>query len=227
MDLTSLEPLVAESTPSMIADRIRRAIIDGRFPKGTQLAEVAIAGHLSVSRGPVREALQRLIQEGLLREERHRGVFVVELGPDDVADIYLARAAAEHAAIRIVVRRGADEVTRALDAVVEEMRRAAETHEWEVLADRDLRFHEVLVESTRSKRLMRMFRTLLAETRMCLAGLESRYAEWQDLVDEHAAIVDAIRRGDEAGALAAIDSHFATAVGDLRAAGNGTDPLAS
>src|SRR4051794_22187249 len=90
-----LDPVQRDSTPSIIAARIRDAVIDGTFPPGMQLSEAHIASRLGVSRGPVREALQRLIQEGLLRAERHRGVFVIELGIADVRDLYLARAAVE------------------------------------------------------------------------------------------------------------------------------------
>jgi DNA-binding GntR family transcriptional regulator len=176
---------------------------------------VQLAERLAVSRGPVREALQRLIQEGLLRDERHRGVFVVELDADDVADIYFARAAAEHAAIRTHIARGPADVAEALAAILEQMRGAADSKDWSTLADADLHFHEVLVGSTGSKRLMRMFGTLMAETRMCLTRLQSHYPQWQDLVQEHAAIVDALRRADEPAALAVIDAHFASSVVEL------------
>lgn len=99
-----LEPLQLRSTPALIADQLRSQILEGRFPPHTQLAEVELARQLQVSRGPIREAMQRLIQEGLLRAERNRGVFVVELGLDDARDVYLARGVIERAAAAIVVK---------------------------------------------------------------------------------------------------------------------------
>ncbi len=65
-----LEPLQLQSTPAVIADRLRAEILRGRFPPHTQLTEVELARQLQVSRGPIREAMQRLIQEGLLRADR-------------------------------------------------------------------------------------------------------------------------------------------------------------
>ena len=59
-----------------------------------------------MSRGPVREALQRLIQEGLLRSEPHRGVFVPVMSAEDIDDIYLAREALETAAVRRIAIMG-------------------------------------------------------------------------------------------------------------------------
>ena len=56
-----------ETFASMVGERIRSNIIDGTLPPGSQLNEVELAASFGVSRGPVREALQRLIQEGLLR----------------------------------------------------------------------------------------------------------------------------------------------------------------
>ncbi len=61
---------------SMVGERIRASILDGDVAPGTQLNEVELAASFGVSRGPVREAIQRLIQEGLLRSEPHRGVFL-------------------------------------------------------------------------------------------------------------------------------------------------------
>ncbi|MGH3907255.1 MAG: GntR family transcriptional regulator, partial [Pseudonocardiaceae bacterium] len=99
----ALQPVSRRSTAAIIADRLRDAITRGAFPPGAQLGEVELAGWLGVSRGPLREAMQRLVQEGLLRGERHRGLFVVELGIEDVRDIYAARLAVEQAAARMVL----------------------------------------------------------------------------------------------------------------------------
>src|SRR4029077_9200468 len=96
-------------TPGLGADRLREGILDGTFPPRTQLSEVALSQQLSVSRGPIRDAMQRLLQEGPLRGARNRGVFVVARGPSDVRDIYLARSAVERPAASLVVSAGTDE----------------------------------------------------------------------------------------------------------------------
>ena len=80
---------------SMVTERLRDSIVDGTLVAGSQLSEAELAARFGVSRGPVREALQRLIQEGLVRAEPHRGVFVPVLTELDVRDIYLARDALE------------------------------------------------------------------------------------------------------------------------------------
>ncbi len=220
--MEKLEPVNRETTAGFIAAQIRGRIVDGTFPPGSQLGEVQLAGRLNVSRGPVREALQRLIQEGLLENRRNRGVFVASLDGDDVADIYLARRAIEREAVTILVRLADDAAFDRLDELVEDMSSAAERGAWEDLADADLHFHESLVRSSNSKRLQRMFSTLLIETRMCLARLESAYPVHKRLVQEHRNLLGAMRQGDKRAALALIDAHLNDAVNDLTRAGNAT-----
>ncbi len=213
--MEKLEPVNRETTPGVIAAQIRSRIMDGTFPPGSQLGEVQLAGRLNVSRGPVREALQRLVQEGLLETKRNRGVFVASLDGDDVADVYLARRAIEREAVTIVMRLADEAAFDRLDELLEYMSSAAERGAWEDLADADLHFHESLVRSSNSKRLQRMFSTLLIETRMCLARLESAYPAHKRLVQEHRNLLGAMRRGDERAALALIDAHLKDAVNDL------------
>jgi DNA-binding GntR family transcriptional regulator len=179
-----------------------------------QLAEVELARQLQVSRGPVREAMQRLIQEGLLRSERNRGVFVVQLDDDDARDIYVARAAVEKAAAVRVTRRADPADFAALDDVLDRLEEAIE-NSWADVVEIDLEFHTTIVERCRSERLQRMFRTLAAETRLCLVRLEPFYPEKGNVVTEHRDILDAIRGGNELLVHQLIDHHMEEAAARL------------
>lgn len=213
--LEKLEPVGLESTAGIIAARIRERIIDGAFPPGSQLGEAQLAARLNVSRGPVREALQRLIQEGLLTNRRNRGVCVVSLDEGDVADIYFARGVIEKEAARILMRSGDTEFLDELESLTKLMSEVAGKVEWAELTSLDLRFHETLVGASGSKRLGRMFGTLIAETRMCLSRLEPAYPTHERLVEEHRSLLEAMRQGDERGTLDLVDKHLADAVRDL------------
>lgn len=98
-----LAPIVQESTPAIIARKLHEAIANGSFPPGSQLTESGLAADLGVSRGPLREAMQRLTAEGLLVSHRNRGLFVVSMDDDDIRDMYIARTAVERAAIEQVI----------------------------------------------------------------------------------------------------------------------------
>ena len=190
-----LAPLRIESTPSLVADRIRMGIFDGTFPPDSQLNEVELARSLGVSRGPIREAFQRLIQEGLLRSERNRGVFVVALDADSVQDVYFVRSVIETAAaLRLAESQDAAAIS-GLEQIVSAIGRSVDG-EWSELVAIDLEFHRSLVAASGSPRLVRTFEPMYAETRMLLAHMEIHYERRADLVDEHQAIVEAIQAGD-------------------------------
>lgn len=197
---------------AVVTERLRTSIVNGTLRPGSQLSEAELASSFGVSRGPVREALQRLIQEGLLRSEPHRGVFVPVLTDGDIVDIYVARDALESAALREVIDGpGSAEAAETLGRFVSAMEAAEAAGDWEAVGNHDLEFHVALVESTGSLRLQRMFRTVISETRLCLGGLTAADAR-ENLVAEHRQICDLIRVGDADRALAVLKRHYDDAV---------------
>lgn len=212
MATTGIEPVNRESTAGIIARRLREVIMAGGLAPGTQLGEADLAARFEVSRGPLREAMQRLVQEGLLRSEPHRGLFVVDLEPGDVYDIYDARAAVERAAVLRILRDDPEAAAEQLAAIHAEMCEAAAAGDSAAVSDADLRFHEVMVSISGSRRLVRMARTLLVETRMCLSALQRTYQAPSDRITEHAQIIEAIRCGDRDRALAMLEAHMDDAV---------------
>jgi DNA-binding GntR family transcriptional regulator len=202
---------------SIVGERIRSNVIDGTLPPGSQLNEVELASSFGVSRGPVREALQRLIQEGLLRSEPHRGVFVPVMSEEDIDDIYLAREALETAAVRRITGTGRSaSAYKTLDRVVRAMTKAEGAGDWQTVASRDLDFHAELVAAAGSTRLERMFTTVISETRLCLSVLTGAYDRRHDLVDEHRRVTDLIRDDETDAAVAVLRKHFDDAVVTLK-----------
>ncbi|MEU8222822.1 GntR family transcriptional regulator [Kribbella sp. NPDC048915] len=190
-----IEPLAQESTPSIIADKLRKAIGHGELKPGSQLGEAELARKLGVSRGPLREGMQRLTQEGLLISIRNRGLFVIDMTPDDIRDMYLAREAIERAAARKLFLDGNHEAAgAALLAIVDRM--AAAEGDPAAVGELDIAFHELLVRTAGSPRLSRMHQTSIVETRMCIHALEETYAASDLRAGEHAQLAEAIRTGD-------------------------------
>lgn len=202
---------------SMVGERIRSSVIEGVLAPGAQLNEVELAATFGVSRGPVREALQRLIQEGLLRSEPHRGVFVPVMSAEDIEDIYLAREALESAAVRRITGTSrAASAYKALDKIVRGMEAAKNADDWTLLANLDMDFHTALVAAADSHRLERMFTTVISETRLCLSMLTSAFKGRDDLVQEHREISEMIRMENTTAAVEALRKGFAGAVVTLR-----------
>lgn len=212
--MTPLRPIARRSTAAEIAAQLRDAIAGGRFAPGAQVTEQGLAEELRVSRGPVREALQRLLQEGLLVGEPNRSVVVMSLSEADVADLYLARLALEREAAFVLATRDHGALAP-LDAIVARLGMAGRRRRWAEAAALDSAFHTALVGATGSARLVRMFATLQVETRFCLAVLRSAHPTRTDLAAEHQHVLDAIRSGDTSRISAVLQDHMDAAVATL------------
>jgi DNA-binding GntR family transcriptional regulator len=211
-ELGELEPVARQSTAELIAAQLRSAIMYGALAPGTQLGESELAARFAVSRGPLREAMQRLVQEGLLRGERHRGLFVIDLSAADVRDVYLARLAIERMACQLIMAGNRGEAVVRLS---EALAKLVEAGDRNAMSDADQAFHQTLVSCSGNTRLERMAQTLLVETRMCLAALQEHYPEPAELVAEHRALVNAISDGDEQLLLTLIESHMLDSINRL------------
>lgn len=212
MPQPSISPVVQEPTPVLIARQLRTAIADGVLAPGQQLHEVELSKQLGVSRGPLREALQRLTQEGLLESFRNRGVFVSTITEEAVQDIYLARMAVEAAAAVSLIRQDPEGAGDALLEIVQRMEDDASRGDTDAVTQADIDFHARLVARTGSRRLARMHQTLMVETRMCIEALESRYSSHAPRIEEHRAIAKAIRSADLELTIARLRQHMDDAI---------------
>lgn len=203
-----LAPIQQDTTPTLIARQLRDAIAGGRFVPGQQLLETSLAQSLGVSRGPLREAMQRLTQEGLLISHRNRGLFVMDLDESTVRDTYLARAAVERAAVEHLIDRGHNDRAVALVELATRMEQFRTDPSSDEVSALDLRFHEKLVELSGSPQLRRMHQTLLTQVRMCLSNMRTTYDSIDDRVEEHRALADAIVAGDSDRAVRLLREHM-------------------
>ena len=187
-----LRPVVQETTPSLLARQLRQAIGAGELAPGQQLNEMELSRALGVSRGPLREAMQRLTQEGLLVSHRNRGLFVMELDEAEITDMYLAREAIERAAVEQVITAGRAAEAASLLDIVREMR----DPEPQGAASADMRWHVALVRLSGSRRLRAMHASLITQIRMCLTRMDPTFQAAEDRVAEHEALTRAILAED-------------------------------
>jgi DNA-binding GntR family transcriptional regulator len=158
---------------------------------------------------------------------RNRGVFVKELTIDDIREMYTVREAIEKASAEILLAAGHSQIDRtwqSLKEIVAEMSKQ-EPSDWQEIARLDMQFHATLVAGTRNSRLMRIYDTLAAETRMCIHNLRVSYPRVDVLVQEHQEIVDKLGLRDSEGLQQAISDHMRKAVDDLNATQDRVEPL--
>ncbi|MEP7738880.1 GntR family transcriptional regulator [Nocardioides sp. 31GB23] len=182
---------------------------------GEQITESATAAAFKASRGPVREALKRLTQEGLLRSKRNRGLFVPILSIADVDDIYLLREGVEGPALDRLIARPNPEVIEKLTAILDDYEELLASSDWEAADELDLTFHRELVYSTGSPRLKHAFDTVMVETRMCLRALVVHHTAHPDMGAWDRDILASIEAGDTEAGRRALRFHSATVLADL------------
>lgn len=214
------------STVDLITAALRDAVYTGVMLPGSALREIETARQLGVSRGPFREAAQRLVQEGLLDAVPGQGLVVAAVGPEDVPGLYEARLAIESAAIRALaaldpdVRRTrlapAQAVLRRLGELAGDGRAEATALE---IGDADLDFHFESVRAAGNERLTRMMSTLVIETRLASLGASGGYEVRTDIHEPHRRRLDLLLAGDGEAAVALLRGHFHEAVARLTGRG--------
>lgn len=208
------------STVDLIAVELRNAIYGGTLLPGTSVREAEIASQLGVSRGPLREAAQRLVQEGLLVSRPGAGLRVATIGRDHVEGLYEARLAIEGHALRILAEsedgqraqrvRTAEELLAALEVAV------ADGTDARRIGDADLDLHYGLVESTGNVRLISLASTLIVQTRIAALSHPEGYVVRTDILDVHRTLLRQVAEGDAEGAFRTLRDHFRQTVDRLR-----------
>lgn len=209
----SLKQIERTSTAETAYLAIRTSMLSGEFEAGSQLVEAHFADALGISRGPVREALARLRNEGLVEEVLHRGAFVRQFTVGDVVDIYNLRVGVESVAIRLFARRHAD--TTILRELQEQMHDAAATGDLAGVTANELEFHRQLCLASENQYVTSAFTSLSGQIQMAVAMDNAAYADLGDVPREHTPLIEAVEAGDEALAVRRIGEHIVGTVDAL------------
>jgi len=209
---SGLEPLAATRTLAAHARQaVLAAIADGRMGAGQRYSVAQLAEQLGISRTPVREALLVLEREGRVRFERNRGVRVIETTAADMAEVFELRLLLEvPATVKACGVVDADAVQAELDAMGSLARAGDEAG----FMDRDERFHELILLAAGNRRLAAIVAGLRDTVRGRGASTVGRSRSLDEILAEHAAILDALRAGDADRAGAAMRYHLSR-TGDL------------
>jgi DNA-binding GntR family transcriptional regulator len=192
--------------PGLVRDEVyehlKREILSGRLEWGERVAEVEIALHLGVSRTPVREAVQRLAQDGLLELVPNRGARVRTVTMQEVEDAYAVREVLDGLAARLAAQHAQAADISAARASLERLE-GADPHDYATQTDADRAFHHAIASASKNTQLVAVLRTLdqgVARVKL----LTREYNQSEQTRQAHHAVLDAISAGDpEAASLAA------------------------
>jgi DNA-binding GntR family transcriptional regulator len=199
-----MEPLYL-SKIDMVTAALRELIMHGEFHAGDSLRQRDLAERFNVSATPVREALRRLESEGLVRHSPHAGVSVVEVDYGATMENFRIRAALEGLAVELAAERVTDEDIEEL----EELNRQLAAHEGHQQADElNRRLHFRIYELAGSPLLISLLRRLWSS--FPLGPQVVRPIDQS--IEQHAAIIDALRDRDAAAASALTQQHILEAM---------------
>ena len=209
-----------------IADQLREAIVSDEFKPGQRIVERQIAEAMQTSRGPVRDALLLLENEGLVVRYSHRGTFVARLTMEDAEEIWSLRQAIESVAVEYALRRATPEDLDELDNLVEEMAAKVKAgYSLSEATELDLAFHRTLCRISGHKRALAAWEALSSQTRALLVGHRRRNPRDfpERAVSWHRRLVDALRAGDLDRSQDELRKHLATTVEGLIISSSGDE----
>ena len=171
---------------------LREAILKGELEPGERLMEIALAQQLGVSRTPIREAIRKLELEGLVLMAPRKGAVVAEITPKDLKDVLEVRKHLEEMAVKLACEKATEEDLANLKQLHEEFIKTLEQKDLTVIAESDVKFHDIIYSTTDNKRLIQILNNLREQ--MFRYRLE--YIKDEDkrkkVVEEHAQIIKAI-----------------------------------
>lgn len=208
-----------ESTVSRQAETIlREMVLTGALAPGQRLNEVTMADSLGVSRGPLREAIQKLAGEGLLQLQSHRGAFVRKYEPQEIIETYEMRIALELYAVRLVIGRARDDDLVALgvllaesSALTEGARSADVSPESEPYVA-ELDFHQRMVSLSGNSAIRAASLEVNRRLYLALTHTERSQTRREHSSSEHQDVLAAVCRRDTAAATALLEKHLETSL---------------
>jgi DNA-binding GntR family transcriptional regulator len=186
---------------------LRSRIFNGGLTPGTRILEADLAEELGLSRGTLRSALQQLGFEGLVVQKRFRSTFVATLSSQEAFEIYTLRNCLESMAARLAAanidKNGMAEIGKAMDV----MALAVERDDVDGMLEADFLFHQCVMNLSGHTKLQEHYKIIEYQTRLYLSQTSQLDYDLPCVLDLHAKLAKAIRRGDEATAFRLAQDH--------------------
>jgi DNA-binding GntR family transcriptional regulator len=191
----------------VVFNTLREAILRGELVPGERLMELQLASKLGVSRTPIREAIRMLEQEGLAVTIPRKGAEVAKMTLKDMEDVLEIREALDELAVRIACDKISQEQLASLIDVKELFVSSTRTGDVKMIAEADVRFHDVIYEATGNPKLVTLLNNLREQVYRYRVEYIKNPANYPTLIAEHEAIVEGLKNRDKTAATLAMHAH--------------------
>ena len=204
-DFKILEP---QSLMESVAAELRTRIHNGQLSPGDRLVESSLATNMGISRAPVREALRQLEYEGLVASRPRRGYVVRGLSTAELYEIYDLRMLLEPMLASEAAKQVSPDGVAALRTALDNMGCAAAADDLAGVVEADREFHSAIRRMSQRPLTAQIFDLLNDQVRRFTELVNRSYSNFDELIDEHEAILGGIASGDEAQAAKAMWNHL-------------------
>jgi DNA-binding GntR family transcriptional regulator len=201
-------PVAAITRRDQVVRLLRSAILTGRLRSGQQIVEAKIAAQMQVSRGPLREAMRELVQEGLLVNVAYSGTYVLDVTVSAVEEAYSLNKLIEIFAVERSWLRRAPPFFTELDHRHEAVRRATRTGDTTAQIEAAIHLHSLVYEAADHALLLETWRRLSGRLQMYFAVYQQAYAEPVPSEDIHNDYVAGLKGNDLALAKRSVLAHI-------------------
>lgn len=194
--LQQLEIVRTKSMTQLVQEELERLIVIGELAGGERVSEQAMAQRLNVSRGPVREAFRALTEAGLLTAERNRGVFVREIGTQELLDLYQVRAALESELAMAAMPFLEPATFERIDQIVEDMQAAAAAADSDAYFALNVSLDRVLVDLCPNPKLVDAYNSVTRQMKLHRRRRLQDHETMRVSAGNHAQLVETLKSGD-------------------------------
>lgn len=199
-----------------VAQIIRKMILNGELHAGERINQAHLAENLSISRGPIREALKLLQNEGLIKHETNKGTFVATLSKEDAFEIYTLRALLEGEAAQLALPNLTDQDFAKLENLLSEFYEAMVEKNLEKQAQCDILFHSTIVQASRHNRLINIHKHLDTQVGAMYLTVANQVPLRVDaVVENHQILLNSLRTKNCKEIQEKFSGHYTEALKDL------------
>lgn len=204
-----VQPIAPNSLRQRVLHMLREAIITGQFQPGDRLIEEELCQQMGISRGPLREALRQLEQEGLVVSFPYRATEVIGVSDAEVHDVLVPiRLTLERFAFRHALPLLDESDFAELEHLVQAMHQAGQAGDLARVVETDVFFHELVLGRSNQPHCLQIWRTISPRVRAYFYRCGPRHQALTDIADEHRELIAAMRTGESARVLAVLDPHI-------------------
>lgn len=185
-----------------------RLISSGRYPAGSRLDEQQIAEELGVSRTPLREAISKLVNDGLVANRPYRGNFVRQFTAKGVVDLYEVRKGLELMAVRLAIPKLNEQSITELRSILADINAALEAHDLDAYGLADQRFHAAIARMSDNDTLIGILTQLTRQVQLIRAMANQDPSIVESTAMERPEIVDAMVADDIDKATRLMEGHI-------------------